>query len=346
MVEVQFTTAAVGALCVTAFVLPALLGSSEPFQHALCFAPFQVVSRFQVYRVITAPFVHMGFFHILMNMFAWYFLGNPEESKLGSLNFLYNVFGLMLPMCAGLHLVTAYALDFLLGWHTTMEGAVGMSGLLFALLVVSLEYSESVSIFGLFDMPSKWYPLFIAVVLQLLSPGLSLLGHLSGIAVGYAFLSSRLDFLKLSTNKISYVEDKLSLRSLSYWVSPPSGFGAYVGGAGYGNSRGGGSQGTNGNSFSSTLGAARGRIASLFSSDGSAAHEQKAQVVPVFQGTGHTIGGQSLSGGGSRSGVPSTSRLLQMTSPKKSAHPGGSERDAEGAIVDAHGDRLEEDNAV
>ncbi len=311
MVQVQFLTAAVGALCVTLFVVPGLLGKGAEVQHTLCFSPNRVVSHFELYRISTSPFIHAGFFHILLNMIAWYFLSNQYESRVGSLSSFYNVFVLLLPLCALFHLGVSYALDFVFSWHTTYECAVGISGLLFALLVISLEFTESVSIFGFFDMPAKWYPLALALILQLLSSGLSFLGHLSGIAVGYAFVSDMFSFAKLSNTTLASIENKLSLRSLPYWT-PSSDSGFYLWGTGYGNARP--AQGSSDESFSASLAAVRDRVSGWFSSDSSESQPSQSQPAhsAAFSGTGHVVGGQRPARNSNRTGVPPQSRLLAL----------------------------------
>lgn len=52
------------------------------------------------------------------------------------------------------------------------------------------------SIFGLFTVPPRVYPWALLLVFQLLMPGVSFLGHLSGILAGYACTCHQLSVIK------------------------------------------------------------------------------------------------------------------------------------------------------
>lgn len=52
-----------------------------------------VVKREQHYRVITSSFLHVNFFHLLVNMMTLYFFGPTVEHILGKLGFLVVYFG-------------------------------------------------------------------------------------------------------------------------------------------------------------------------------------------------------------------------------------------------------------
>ena len=63
------------------------------------------------------------------------------------------------------------------------ECMAGLSGILFALIVMEGEVlggGEPRSIFGLFAVPAAAYPWVLLFVYQLLMPGVSFVGHLSG----------------------------------------------------------------------------------------------------------------------------------------------------------------------
>lgn len=247
-------------------------------------------------------------------MLACYFLCLSYESRLGSFTVLYNILTLMLPIATLTHLLIAYALDMLMHKNLSGNCAVGISGVLFALLVTSLEATTSVSIFGFFDMPAFWYPPALALLLQFFSPGLSFLGHLSGIAAGHAILSPRLSFTKLSSSTVASLESKLSLRSLPYWRQPPD----YLTFLGFGSR-------DDTPSLGNTVGSARERVSQWFSGTSATMQQQGSGSAPptssnappraVFSGTGHVVGGQRINEGlrgneGPRGGVPTHSRLL------------------------------------
>jgi Rhomboid family len=197
---------------------------------------------------------------------------------------------------------------------------VGISGVLFALIVLALEMSpaDAISFFGLFSLPKNIYPWFLLAVLSLLSPGLSFMGHLAGIVVGYAIAYNMFGFLLPPDVKVEEFETRLGLKSLPLYRANPI---------------------CNGNvalgMFSRREPAAG--IGNL--SDGSTGHSQISQWFQVlkawFTGLNPSLPrevpsqgeGQTMDGAASRSGVPSSSRLLQHKSPshadaedKRSSH--------------------------
>lgn len=90
-----------------------------------------------------------------------------------------------------------------LAWYITGEmswlwhSAVGYSGVLFAYAVIETHHSNVThrSVFGLFRVPARIYPWVLLIVLQVLIPGISFLGHLSGILIGAMLVYGALNFL-------------------------------------------------------------------------------------------------------------------------------------------------------
>lgn len=144
-----------------------------------------VVYDGQVYRVITAQFMHGGLLHIGFNMMTLYQFGSGLEPMFGSLQyaFITTVF----VVATG---ITYVALAMLTSVLYKVEYAyqltVGFSGVLFAMAVdeASLSPYPTRSVFGFFTVPTWLYPWVLMLVLQLFVPGISFLGHLSGCIVG------------------------------------------------------------------------------------------------------------------------------------------------------------------
>lgn len=80
---------------------------------------------------------------------------------------------------------------------TIPTAAVGYSGVLFTYATLETYHSNvpTRSIFGLFNVPAKLYPWVLLVVLSLMLPGISFLGHLSGILVGIFFVAGGASYL-------------------------------------------------------------------------------------------------------------------------------------------------------
>lgn len=212
----RLLTLFIAAVCMLLFVLR--IASSDI--SVVCFLPSRVITRFEIYRIFTGPFFHGGLLHILFNIVAWMFIGKDYEKAVGTLPAAYSVFILLIPLIASLHCCAAYLIDALAETHARNQCTIGISGVLFALLVVNIEASAvpSISVFGLFSLPSRWYPWLLALVLQLLSPNLSFLGHLSGIALGYAISFGYLHRLTPSESRFATIEESWGLTSLPLWL--------------------------------------------------------------------------------------------------------------------------------
>ena len=132
-------------------------------------------------------------------MMSLYYLGVSMERYLGTTTFalatlaiavLSNV--LYVAVCWGI----AYA-SSLGPAATAARGAgwlhyhsVGYSGVLFALCAMEafLSPAQSRSVFGLFSVPTKVYPVVLMVLLSLFMPQISFLGHASGLALGVLYV--------------------------------------------------------------------------------------------------------------------------------------------------------------
>lgn len=211
----RILTLVVAGVCLVLF-----LGQvSRPRLGAICLSPERVVTRFEIYRIFTAPFFHGGFFHILFNMIAWMIIARDYERTTGTLAAAYSIFVLLIPLIAAVHCIASFFIDALASTTFRRDCAVGISGVIFSLLVVNVELSagSSVNVFGLFSMPTRWFPWALAAVLQLLSPGLSLLGHLSGIVLGYALVFGYLQKLIPSDYRLEDFEISTGLSNVPLW---------------------------------------------------------------------------------------------------------------------------------
>jgi len=133
MDKLHLLTRAVLILIVAAFVYSHLLLSAfsgEQFinSHALCPA---AVLRLQLTRLLTAPFIHLSFAHLLFNGLAWAQSAGALEPRLGSAALLVFVGAIALGGGA-LHAVLATVLSA----AAPMSCAAGLSGVIFGLLAV------------------------------------------------------------------------------------------------------------------------------------------------------------------------------------------------------------------
>lgn len=176
----------------------------------LTIQPYSVCQKGQVWRLVTAMFGHLGLFHLFSNMVSLTFLGMTLETTLGTLCYFYHilVFGVL-----GNLLYCGIAYFMYLGGEPShvYSSAMGFSGVLFTLIVIDVHLSGGShrSVFGLFTVPSWVYPWVMLVLLSILMPNVSLLGHFAGLAVGYMYQFNLLKWLAPSTQFFSRIERNL-----------------------------------------------------------------------------------------------------------------------------------------
>jgi membrane associated rhomboid family serine protease len=290
-----FTTCCISA-CLGVYLLGAFgVGLRPP---DVCLLPSAVLSRFQIYRILLAPWYHGGFIHILFNMLALYFMGSDFERQVGSLAAAYTTLVVLIPLIGVLHTATAYFFDALAGSSLRNNCAVGISGVIFSLIVVQLKYAETVSFFGFFSLPANVYPFFLLVVLSLLSPGLSFIGHLSGIIVGYGLIYAFFTRIIPSDAAFDAFDTRLGLKSLPlHCANPDAAVSAWAQNSGLPTTNSAGQT----SSISGLAEVMKAWFAGL-SSGG-------RQASSAFTGEGHTLGSSS-SGGAAQGRIPASSRLL------------------------------------
>ena len=136
-------TLALVVMCVGVFALQLFFGvnPTNPTNQALIawganFLPFSLGEA--PWRLVTSLFLHIGFMHLLFNMFALYYFGQVAERMFGAVNFL----ALFLLSGVGGNLLNNF-----LGLHSVMAGeppiisagaSGGIMGIGMALLVTAL----------------------------------------------------------------------------------------------------------------------------------------------------------------------------------------------------------------
>lgn len=209
-----FITSAVVAVCAAIYLVCLLVGY-DSFAE-ICFLPSAIVSQFQVYRIYTAILFHGSFLHVFFNMLTLVPLGSELERIMGTVRLLYTILLLALSN-AVFHILIALLVAYNPFYPYTYlmnECAIGFSGILFSMIVIetSLSGVQTRSVFGLFNVPAKWYPWFLLVVFQLLMTNVSLLGHLCGILSGFVYTYGLFNLLMPGTSFFSGIEN-------STWLS-------------------------------------------------------------------------------------------------------------------------------
>jgi membrane associated rhomboid family serine protease len=141
--------------------------SSTLFLQGALWSP--LVAAGEWWRLITSAFLHIGPFHLLMNMLALWFLGRDLEQLLGKARFLA-LYGVSL-LGGG---VAVYLFEDVQRWTAGASGAI--YGLLGAILVAAIRLR--------LDLTFIVVIIGINLVISFRVEGISWLGHLGGFAVG------------------------------------------------------------------------------------------------------------------------------------------------------------------
>jgi membrane associated rhomboid family serine protease len=128
------------------------------------------VSDGEYYRLFTAMFMHYGIVHLLLNMYALWFLGRPLEALLGPIRF------------TAVYLVCGIAGDVAVYVFSPGTESAGASTALFGLFGVFFFVLRKLgrSVSGL--VPVLVINLFITFIV----PGISIAGHIGGLIAGVA----------------------------------------------------------------------------------------------------------------------------------------------------------------
>lgn len=148
------------------------------------------------HRLLLSPFHHVDDMHLYFNMASLLWKGINLERKLGGPWFAYllSVFSLLTGL---VYLLLEVALTQITEDATySLQCAVGFSGVLFGLKVVNNHYDPGRTsyIMGL-PIASRYACWAELVLIHIMNPGTSFVGHLAGILVGLLYTSGPLKSL-------------------------------------------------------------------------------------------------------------------------------------------------------
>lgn len=132
--------------------------------------------------------------------------GIQLETSMGSLQFASMVASL-LALSQSITLILSKSLLLLFDYDRPYyyEYSVGFSGVLFAMKVVLNSQSDSyTNVHGVL-LPSRYAAWAELILIQMIVPGVSFLGHLSGILAGIVYLRLRRAYSGSGSNLLSYI---------------------------------------------------------------------------------------------------------------------------------------------
>ena len=134
--------------------------------------------------------VHGSDLHLYYNMLSLMWKGRKLERSYGVFGFAFLVI-LMTFLSSSIHVLLSFVLSDLMddpGYLT--QGSIGFSGVLFALKVIANNEEKSRTGFNQFgfDVPRKMAVWTELLIIQIIAPNSSFLGHLSGILAGMTWV--------------------------------------------------------------------------------------------------------------------------------------------------------------
>jgi membrane associated rhomboid family serine protease len=172
--------------------------------------PSFVFSKFMLWQPLTYMFLHIGLWHLVVNMLMLWFFGSAIEASWGRRQFLFFYFftGIGAGLCS-----------FVVSMGSGMP-VVGASGAIFGILVAyAMMYPDSmILLFFIFPMKMRHAVLVLAGINLLgaiSSPGsgIAYFAHLGGGLFGYLYLKNewirrRISYLNFSGIKSRYEQKK------------------------------------------------------------------------------------------------------------------------------------------
>ena len=154
-----------------------------------------LLQQFRVWRLLTAPFFHVGILHLVMNSLALIQLLPPLENEHGTsgaltVSAMYALLAQLIAVTPGALLHIAFGVSNGVFVETWTSCTVGLSGMLFGLLALEVSKDEvSLGVFKRnicgYPVPSKAYPWVLVLLVQVLSPMASWEVHVGGILAAY-----------------------------------------------------------------------------------------------------------------------------------------------------------------
>ena len=213
MATTPLCTRSILMLCLSIYCFQVIF--EEPRISTITIQPKAVLYRHEFHRMITSAFFHLSVMHIAMNSMSTLGVGKKLENKMGTLHFTITVlFGVVLT--STVYIFIAFVGHLLGEDHMMNSSAAGFSGVLFQLSVLEAYQAKDTSrdVYGLFTVPTKAYPWALLVVLQIIIPNISFLGHLSGILVGTFQLHGLFHFIMPSHEFLGKMETWSCMRTI------------------------------------------------------------------------------------------------------------------------------------
>ncbi|SHF14784.1 Membrane associated serine protease, rhomboid family [Modicisalibacter ilicicola DSM 19980] len=144
MLDLTQTPITLALLVVNVVVSVLVLRSRPQLINTLAFRPERILRHGEIYRLVTAGFVHVNGAHLLVNMLTLYFFGPWLELTLGPIGYLILYFGSEL---------AAHGLSLVIHRRSRRYSAVGASGAITGVLFAFCLYEPFRMLYLFFAIP-------------------------------------------------------------------------------------------------------------------------------------------------------------------------------------------------
>eukprot|EP01083_Nonionella_stella_P174360 604173_1 len=150
----------------------------------VCIRPISIIQYGQYERLVLSAFFHADNWHLYYNMASLLWKGMNLERQIGSSRLLIIII-ISTVLSSILYVIISASLVNMLEFDSSFHScAVGFSAVLFALKVVLNYDSNANTMYWGLRIPTKYLCWFELVLISIVSPSASFLGHLCGILVG------------------------------------------------------------------------------------------------------------------------------------------------------------------
>ncbi|XP_076041489.1 rhomboid-related protein 4-like [Oratosquilla oratoria] len=158
-------------------------------RHEVCLSGESILVQKDYKRLVLSAIEHADDLHLYHNMVSFIFKGRTLESRYGSRKFLVLLLIFTLATSSMYVALVKMAAEYFHDWSHMRTCAIGFSGVLFALKVLTTYHSEEnyKYIYG-FKFPSKLAVWIELIIIHLMVPRSSFVGHLAGILVGLLYI--------------------------------------------------------------------------------------------------------------------------------------------------------------
>ncbi|KAI8807125.1 hypothetical protein BJ742DRAFT_813521 [Cladochytrium replicatum] len=283
---IPLATLITATILATSYFVSLVYSLSGDLNSAGCLRPDLLFSNVAqgLYRILTSPMLHANFLHLLLNMLAFLPLGVRAEKANGSLKFAC-ILLILVVLSQVTTVLLSYIVDSVVTTGYLSACIIGFSGVIFG-MITSMECMDHRPrpMFGnVLSVPASLYPWVLLVIIQIVLPSASMIGHIGGIAAGYLHGFGLLNIIIPSSSTIVKLEGKpwmSRVTSNGHFVHCPVSLPLRIGDAASPTSPGGGSV------FD--------RLRSLMGSAPASAPSLPDD--PRFPGTGRTLDASGLGG--------------------------------------------------